>query len=231
MAIIGNPIALGGGNLLPTDAILRVQAPAGSTVTITKGTTTKTDEGHENAADPAVYDYYFIIHASQFDSVNAWTVTATLGTDTATGTVTIDTADEYDLVLGYLFYIQKAGEGLQQEMGYTRSGGNVSVTFAPDYIDISAWGSSGNTAYVGTTAPIDVTRYSKLVVTLNAGFGVQGVFGLYPGIYSGSWGTAVASGSFSASTVEVDISNVSGSYYINIETFTSKQITNLYLEP
>lgn len=229
--IIGNPITLGGGSLLPTDAILHVQAPAGSTVTISKGTTTKTDEGHENAADPTVYDYYFIIHASQFDSVNAWTVTATLGTETATGTVTIDTADGYDVILNYRLYIQKAGDGLQQEMGYTRSGNNVTVTFADDYIDISAWGSSGNTAYVGTMTAIDVTEYSKLVVTLDTGINTQGYIGLYPGIYSGTWGTAVASGGFSAATVEIDISNVSGSYYINIGTFVSKRISNIYLEP
>lgn len=92
----------GGGELLPTDAILRVQAPAGSTVTITKGTTTKTDLGHENADHPTVYDYYFIIHQSQFDSVTPWTVTATLITQTATQTIIINAADEYDLLMSYI---------------------------------------------------------------------------------------------------------------------------------
>lgn len=91
----------GGGGLSATDALLRVQAPAGSTVTITKGGTTKTDAGHENADDHTVYDYYFIIHASQFDGVNPWTVTATLGGESASDTVIIDSADEYDVELSF----------------------------------------------------------------------------------------------------------------------------------
>ena len=108
MAIL-NMVGGGGGGLSATDALLRVQAPAGSTVTITKGGTTKTDAGHENADDHTVYDYYFIIHASQFDSVNPWTVTATLGTNTTSDTIIIDSADEYDLVLDYNLWLIRNG--------------------------------------------------------------------------------------------------------------------------
>lgn len=109
MVIYGNPITFGGGSLKATDALLRVQAPAGSTVTISKGTTTKTDLGHENALDPTVYDYYFIIHQSQFDSVNPWTVTATLGSLSTTNTIIIDSADEYDMELTYRVYLMRDG--------------------------------------------------------------------------------------------------------------------------
>lgn len=98
--MIFNMVGGGGGSLKATDALLRVEAPAGSTVTITKGSVTKTDLGHENADDNAIYDYYFIIHSSQFDA-NAWTVTATLGGDSATATIVINAADEYDVVLSY----------------------------------------------------------------------------------------------------------------------------------
>ena len=99
----------GGGGLKATDALLRVQAPANSTVTITKGTVTKTDLGHENADDHEVYDYYFIIHQSQFDSVNPWTVTATLGGDSASDTIIINAADEYDMELSYRLYLVRDG--------------------------------------------------------------------------------------------------------------------------
>lgn len=91
----------GGGHLNDTDALLRVSAPAHSIVTITKGSTVKSDHGHENAIDSNFYDYYFIIHQSQFDSENPWTVTATLGEDSASDTVIIDLADEYDVNLSY----------------------------------------------------------------------------------------------------------------------------------
>ena len=98
MSLTLNMVGGGGGGLTATDALLRVQAPAGSTVTITKGSTTKTDQGHENANDNTVYDYYFIIHASQFDSINPWSVSATAEYGvTNTGTIVIDMPDEYNL--------------------------------------------------------------------------------------------------------------------------------------
>ena len=118
MSIYGNPVTLGGGGLKSTDAILRVQAPAGSTVTISKGGVSKSDAGHENADDHAVYDYYFIIHQSQFDSQNAWTVTATLGANTTSTTIIINAADEYDVFLSYLI------PSAYQQVEYLESTGN-----------------------------------------------------------------------------------------------------------
>ena len=103
MSLTLNMVGGGGGSLSATDALLRVQAPAGSTVTISKNGTTKTDLGHESADDSTVYDYYFIIHQSQFDSVNAWTVTATNSGVSLTQTVIIDSSNEYDLVFLFEF--------------------------------------------------------------------------------------------------------------------------------
>lgn len=96
MSLTLNMVGGGGGGLAATDALLRVQAPAQSTVTITKGGVTKSDAGHENADDHFYYDYYFIIHASQFDST-AWTVTATLNNNSVSKTIVVNAADEYDL--------------------------------------------------------------------------------------------------------------------------------------
>ena len=62
MSIFGDYLVLGDGALKSTDAVLRVQAPAGSLVTISKGAISKYDHGHENISDNTVYDYYFIIH-------------------------------------------------------------------------------------------------------------------------------------------------------------------------
>ena len=108
--MIGRTNTGGGGSVKGTDAILRVIAPAGSTVTISKGGVSKSDAGHENASDPYLYDYYFIIHQSQFDSINSWTVTATLGAKTASDTVLIDSSDEYDVALIYDLYLFNNGD-------------------------------------------------------------------------------------------------------------------------
>lgn len=137
----------GGGKLLSTDALLRVQAPANSTVTIIKGTVAKTDLGHENADDHTVYDYYFIIHQSQFDSVNPWTVTATLGADSSSDTIIIDAADEYDLTLSYRLpniyqeveYIEKAyTQDVWFDTGYLGTkDSNIEITFVKTAYDSS----------------------------------------------------------------------------------------------
>lgn len=121
MSLVLNMIG-GGGSFTATDAILRVQAPANSVVTISKGATTKTDLGHENLNRPTTYNYYFIIHQSQFDSMNAWTVTATRGTDTNSTTVIINVSDEYDVSIGYHVPI-----GVYQEVEYLESDGNQSI--------------------------------------------------------------------------------------------------------
>lgn len=96
MSLVLNMIG-GGGSFTATDAILRVQAPATSVVIISKGTTVKTDYGHENMLDPTVYDYYFIIHQSQFDSLTPWSVAATNGAITNIQTIIINASNEYNL--------------------------------------------------------------------------------------------------------------------------------------
>ena len=126
MSLTLNMVGGGGGGLSATDALLRVQAPAGSTVTITKGTTTKTDLGHENEHDHSVYDYYFIIHQSQFDSVNPWTVTATLNTASASDTVIINAPDEYDVVLAYWYGVKRLTTA--SDPSWTREGGSANYT-------------------------------------------------------------------------------------------------------
>lgn len=113
MSLVLNMVG-GGGNFTATDAILRVQATANSIVTISKGGTTKSDAGHENMLDHTVFDYYFIIHQSQFDSLTPWTVTATLGIGVTSDTIIINASDEYDMILTPLVPVEyQAVEYLQ----------------------------------------------------------------------------------------------------------------------
>lgn len=99
MSLVFNIVGGGGGKLKDIDAVLIVTVPTGSTVTMTKGGVTFTPTMWVQAADPTLDCALFVISPSLFDSQNAWTVTATLGTGTASDTVTIDSNEQYSLEL------------------------------------------------------------------------------------------------------------------------------------
>lgn len=104
--MIFNMVGGGGGSLKNTDAVLIVSVPTGSTVTATKGGVTLTPTIWVQNADNTLDTAIFSVKASTFDS-NSWTVTATLGALSASTTVIIDSAKEYELKLAYeriLFY-------------------------------------------------------------------------------------------------------------------------------
>lgn len=229
MSVYGNAIMLGGGgSLKATDAILRVQAPAGSTVTISKGGVTKSDAGHENADDHTVYDYYFIIHQSQFDSINPWTVTATDGTETASDTIIIDSADEYDVYLEYTFYLFKSGRGAIVEFGYTNNGTDVVTEITTAHIKQTC----NNSSHQGSTYTenkIDWTPYKTLHVLLkctyepynNSNFGLRiNLTNTYHQAPSTQNPTAVTSKGIDVTAdfkeYTIDLTNINAEYYLNI---------------
>lgn len=240
MSLTLNMVGGGGGGLSSTDALLRVQAPAGSTVTITKGSTTKTDQGHENADDNTVYDYYFIIHQSQFDSTTPWTVTATLGDKSATKTVTINAASEYDLSLRYRLYLYNRGvietdiTGGLSNSGYVYDGQSLAAaTFNTDNIYFSSSVPRG----VGTVNNIDLTEYRTLYFCGKAGTSNT----RHPWVQVTQWKSFRTStsavflsiGSNTETTVSVDISSLSGGYYIvmaNSSEDANGYCYELYLE-
>ena len=152
----------GGGGLIDSDAILRVIAPAGSVVTISRGGVSKSDNGHENASDNTLYDYYFIIHQSQF-SATAWTVTATLGGSTATGSVVINSSDEYDVTLMYSYYLVDSGT-LTGE-GITKLKTSNTTTQKTGYVRFTD--TTNNTLGIfSSTDAVDLTNYNTLTITV-----------------------------------------------------------------
>lgn len=216
----------GGGHLNDTDALLRVSAPAGSIVTITKGSTVKSDHGHENASDHNLYDYYFIIHQSQFDSENPWTVTATLGEESASDTVIIYLSDEYDVTLSFALFIYNVGDQCSSTTGGW--GGNGTYTLAATYINVPL-ASGGDNADVRTNVKINLTDYQTLYfewdgsISIGTG-GTNLTMWVAPTQISNS-GVGAPSGAtiqnkFGGSgmillgTSQLDVSNLTGEYYI-----------------
>lgn len=124
----------GGGKLKDTDAVLVVTVPTGSTVTATKGGTTLTPTMWVKATDSTLDCAIFSIPASQFDSTTPWTVTATLGTQTASDTVLITSNKQYEVELSFSIYLFKAGDQCTSITGGWTSSG---------------WSSSGASTYSG----------------------------------------------------------------------------------
>ena len=229
----------GGGGLSDTDALLRVQAPAGSVVTITKGSLTKTDHGHENADDHTLYDYYFIIHQSQFDSQNAWTVTATLGSDTSSKTVIINAADEYDVTLTYgtLYHAGDTSGWTNLAWKADSNASGAAATIAYNSSDMTITQSAANSSITYHTNSVDLTGYSTLKCTVSSWTSNSTSFnGLY--IFSSVSSTSTpydsakvartlkASGT-GAQTITVDVSSLSGSYYVGIGTCKTQGINTV----
>ena len=240
----------GGSGLQDTDAVLRVQAPAGSVVTITKGGATKTDAGHVNISDSSVYDYYFIIHQSQFDSVNPWTVTATLNGQTASGTIIINLADEYDILLAYELHLYTVGD----QSGWTALGWKYdtsasglsarapTITYGSAHMEVAIT-SGGSYSGVAYHAKVDLTSFS--VVRLTGSFSGSAVLsenGLFIVDRVGESGydnidvakkTVSSAGSLDWT---LDISNLTGEYYVCIATARNSgyqstfSITGVWLE-
>ena len=249
---IGNLGGGSGGGFNSHDAILRVMAPAGSIVTIVKGPYHKSDMGHENAENPTMYDYYFIIHQSQFDSVNPWAITATLDTKTKSTTMIIDASDEYDTTLIYRTYICENGvwntaiAGNLTAIGASADGsgsGGVarapSISYGSGYITVPE---NDNGEFYGGTAygynAIDISDFKTAYLQANAWGNIK---------YFDIWYSrpvnpqtsyrAAALGINGSGTFSIDLSNLKGTMYYSEEYVCKAQwngagvtIYNMYLE-
>ena len=151
----------GGGGPTAADAILTVTAPAGATVTATKGSATLTPTLWTAAADATQECALFVIPAAQFDSSTPWTVTATSGTDTVSDTVTIDSNKQFELSLDYNLWLVKNGKLLA---AFTPSA-EATITQEDEFILFST---TVNKYARISTGQIDLTAYSSLKLVLCA---------------------------------------------------------------
>lgn len=207
----------GGGSLKDTDAILTVTVPTGSTVTMTKGGVTLTPTMWVKAADNNLDCALFVIAPNLFDSQNAWTVTATLGTDSASDTVMISNNLQYDLALSYRPYIYRRGyidqtlTGGLTNSGYTYGNALTPATYNADNIYIS----SDNCA--GTSQAIDLTNYSTIYYVSrsdNPSNLTQPWLGVASSKNLSSYLIRISPDSTTESIKSADISNLTGNYYI-----------------
>lgn len=230
--MIFNMVGGGGGGLKATDAVLIVTVPTGSTVTATKGGVTLTPTIWVQNADNTLDTAIFSIKASTFDA-NAWTVTATLGTDSASNTVVINEAKEYELLLSYYTRLFDNGDecvavtGGWRSEGLKYSGGDggtaLTVTSITNGVKLTQSG-GGRGGIYRTINTIDLAGKDSLVftgkiyrdTTYHNNIGIYVVTAIGTQIGSNSVGSLLApqgTKTYSDETV-IDISSVNQSCYI-----------------
>lgn len=155
----------GSGGLSPNSAVIHVNAPTGSTITLTKGgITVKTigpEKSHINSEYADYADWYIPISASNYGE---WTVTATLGNDTASKTVTINDNKTYDVLLTFHIFVIRNGT---LQSGYTLYPGELKLEQRPEFVYLAYKnGSSGSAGGIGTLGEID---YPYMVLKASAG--------------------------------------------------------------
>lgn len=164
-----NAVGSGGGSIKDTDAILQVSAPAGSLATISKGSVSKSDSGRVNADDNNTYDYVFTIPQAQFDSVNPWTVTATLAGQSASSQVVIGSKKSYHSSLSFWVPAEYQAVAYLESSGsqYIDTGISLSEAYCHIVSDfhfvgstsMHSWGTSSGSAL---SLSVDSTTYVKL---------------------------------------------------------------------
>jgi len=216
----------GGGKLKDTDAVLVVTVPTGSTVTATKGGTTLTPTMWVKAADASLDCAIFSIPASKFDSTTPWTVTATLGTQTASDTVLITTNKEYEISLSFALWLFNDGNTFESTTGgyfkvYDTNGSSGTFTLGSTITVRGAASDSNSVCGCSTVNAVDLTGVSTLKIHVTSGisgyssrygtFGVSKTSGFAP-----FTSLSVFTHIFSTGDISINVSNLTGLYYVKI---------------
>lgn len=245
--MIGRTNTSTGGGFSPSNALIHVNAPLGSTVEFEFNgivvATVPPAKAFINI-DGETADYYYSVKATNF---GAWTITATLETDTTSETITVNAAGQHDVELSYLFYI--IHNGVYGKRSLVKRNG-VDDVVGDGYRIYKTAGSTDTVYY--TNAQIDLTDYSSATIILtggkwnyNANFGFSTTKNGYS--ENGSTMFPIARVSLGARTisqptnVNIDIHNVTGSAWfgfgigwsgsISDSTYATGgfKVTNIYL--
>ena len=226
----------GSGGLSANNAVLHVNAPVGSTITLAKGGVTvkvlDASKGHISAEDSRLADWYYAVSASNYGT---WTVTASNGTNSTSATVTINANKQYDVGLTYDLYLLK--NGLFQ---FAHDKGDLNETQYNGYVSFKSTYSSARMWVPLTAEMLGAGTYTKLVFNIRSTYITTG--DLQAGLSSATsysdvlWLSYanIPEGSTGAKTLTVDISNfiLSGKYAMIKLVGGSNQefsVTDIYL--
>lgn len=163
----------GGGSVSSTNAMLFVKAPTGSTVTMTRSGVTLLPVVYADASDQTISEYVFTIRSSFFSS-SAWTVTATLSTQSKSDTVVINSSSVYWLILTYNYYLIRNGVASETFTLFNNKG---SMTSESGYLVL---GNNRDICMAYTSTPMSLENYTSLNILLTkagstkAGWSLEG---------------------------------------------------------
>jgi hypothetical protein len=175
----------GGGGLPVNSAVIHVSAPAGSTITFSKGgvivDTFGPDRQHINSSDAEKADWFYPVAPANY---GAWTITAAI-TNLGTGSydVTVSEAKVYDVVIsfGYLIYRNGWQHGFALTTIDNVFDPNTSYTVDSSANPPRATTIRGNWGFA-LNNNIDITNYNTLYVDIEIAYpyNYRGLFGLWP---------------------------------------------------
>lgn len=187
-------------------ATINITYPAGSTCTCSDGTTTL------SAPDTSGTWVCTVPNAGK------WTVTSTDGDTSKSADVVITTDGQTEsITLLYITYLFKDGETYDSLTG----GWQGTIDAGKKVIWLNATAGKTNSAY--PKSKIDLTNYDTVSAVVDENVSAYGVFSLY---ITGALGqSAVASATLGAGTatrVDLDVSSVTGSYYVEVSLYSEK---------
>lgn len=224
----------------PGTALLRVTAPAGSTVSIEKDGCLRTRSargGHVLAEKPGLAEYYFSVFPAQF---GVWTVRARMGEKRSEKSVTLSSSSAYAVSLSYERFLFRSGAGFAEGVGvlplFTQNGYLCSA----ESIRWCDTGSVGLGNQLHLTPKLDLTDCDTLYVEMQ----MEGRYSEYQSVTLGV-GDDVADGENSPGSFvrqrgglyseerliyTLDLSDLSGSYYIKMAAYgVAGSIYNIWL--
>lgn len=216
----------GSGGLSPNNAVLHINAPLGSTITLAKGGVTVkvlgADKGHTNAENDTLADWYYSVSPSNYGE---WTVTAAKDGESASKAVAVNSNKQYDVAIAQKTIIDVNTMTLEELLAITRNV-NTSRGYNPQLKDgYFYFGTTQASDYCGwqITRQIDVTDYDYLVFSgyrfgrqdANADFGFGDSLAGTDARYICNIAKCAVTKDALSDTV-LDISGISGSYYFGI---------------
>lgn len=199
---------------------------SGSTVTAKKGS--KTINGVWNSSKSRY-------EISSIKEYGTWIVTATNGMDVKEQDVLVDVAMDYTIHMRYNEYLYYRGNNIYDFYQSYYQGSKGSITFNSDHVEIYGYYPDAGAQTVislRTRNKVDITNYSKLKFKVDSitggpwfvGFGLGTASPIDDNEVSGAY-VRTNDINFTSGILTLDISSVTGSYYVEASLNTGRNVT------